>query len=86
MRMVTIWQIKIAITKRSDRSTNFGIHHFAGAVFYDTRSGFVRDRSRVIHDDLCHNFWQMYNKTFLDIPPVTNVTFFVKTVLCQRLH
>ena len=49
-------QIKIAITKRSDRSTNFGIHHFAGAVFYDTRSGFVRDRSTVFHDDLCHYF------------------------------
>ena len=49
-------QIKIAITKRSDRSTNFGIHHFAGAVFYDTRSGFVRDRSTVVHDDLCHYF------------------------------
>ena len=83
IRMVTIWQkywhdgqIKIATTKRSDRSTNFGIHHFAGAVFYDTRSGFVRDRSTVIHDDLCHNFWRMYNKTCLDIPPVTNVTFF----------
>ena len=25
---------------RSDRSTNFGIHHFAGVVFYDTR-GFI---------------------------------------------
>ena len=30
---------KIATT-RSDRSTNFGIHHFAGVVFYDTR-GFI---------------------------------------------
>ena len=28
------------MSTRSDRSTNFGIHHFAGVVFYDTR-GFI---------------------------------------------
>ena len=37
--------------RRSDRSTNYGIHHFAGAVFYDTQ-GFIEKNKDSFSGDL----------------------------------
>jgi myosin heavy subunit len=39
------------IHSRSDRSTNFGINHFAGAVFYDT-CGFIEKNRDSFSGDL----------------------------------